>query len=88
MSKLSVKEFPKRVLIFFILLISLLLFSTLAFKFTNNISFKEAFVMTVESLAFIFHAKSGFAKALEIFMAIFGVFLIWWVLWGLFDMLL
>ena len=88
MSNISFREFPRRIAIFLILLVSLLLLSTLAFKFINNVPFKEAFVMTAETLAFIYHSKSGLGKALEIFLSIFGVFLLWWILWGIFDMLL
>ncbi|MBM3233465.1 hypothetical protein FJZ19_00040 [Candidatus Pacearchaeota archaeon] len=88
MSKLSFREFPRRIEIFLILLVSLLLLSTLAFKLINNISFYNAFIMTAETLAFIYHSHSGLGKALEIFLSIFGVFLLWWILWGIFDMLL
>ena len=84
----NVLEFPKRVEIFVILLVSLILIGTIGFKLTANVSFFGAFFMTLETLAFMFHSPSGFGKALEIFLAIFGVFLIWWILWGLFDMLL
>jgi voltage-gated potassium channel len=88
MDKITFREFPRRIEIFFILLVSLLLLSTLAFKFINNITFHDAFVMTAETLAFIYHSHSGLGKALEIFLSIFGVFLLWWILWGIFDLLL
>ena len=84
----EVREFPKRVLIFFVLIVILFLVGTLGFKYSMNLSLSDAFIMTLETLAFMFHAESGFGKFLEIFLAIFGVFLIWWILWGLFDMLL
>lgn len=84
----EIREFPKRVFIFLILLISLLLVGTLGFKLALHSSLRESFIMTLEALAFMFHAESGLGKFLEIFLAIFGVFLIWWVLWGTFDMLL
>ena len=84
----EINEFPKRVLIFLILILALLLVGTLGFKFSMNLSLRNAFIMTLETLAFMFHAESGFGKFLEIFLAIFGVFIIWWILWGLFDMLL
>lgn len=84
----NVLEFPKRVEIFIILLVSLILVGTVGFKLTSGLGFLKSFFMTLETLAFMFHFESGFGKALEIFLAIFGVFLIWWILWGLFDMLL
>ncbi|MBU3913586.1 MAG: NAD-binding protein [Nanoarchaeota archaeon] len=84
----EVREFPKRVLVFLILLSSLLAVGTIGFKLSTGMSFQTSFIMTLETLAFMFHAESGFGKFLEIFLAIFGVFLVWWILWGTFDMLL
>lgn len=82
------KEFPRRIEIFMVLIIMLLLLGTLGFKFAAGMTFKSAFVKTLEVLAFMFTSTSPAVKALEIFLALFGVFLIWWILWGLFDMLL
>lgn len=81
-------EFPKRVEIFVILLIALLAFGTLGFVFLKNLPINEAFIRTTESFAFMFQEQAGPGKALEIFLSLFGVFMIWWVLWSFFDMLL
>jgi len=83
-----VSEFPRRVEIFLFLLIGLIVIGTLGFKLATGSSFFNSFILTLEALAFMFHFDSGPGKFLEIFMAIFGVFLIWWILWSLFDMLL
>ncbi len=84
----NVREFPKRILIFLSLLFALLAVGTTGFKIVYRQTFLDSFLMTFETLAFMFHSSSGVGKLLEIFLAIFGVFLIWWVLWGVFDMLL
>jgi voltage-gated potassium channel len=36
----------------------------------------------------MFQEQSGVGRGLEIFLSLFGVFLIWWVLWSVFDMLM
>lgn len=78
-------DLPKRMLIFFILLASLFGFGTISFKLIDKLSFSQAFVMTVETLAFMMKQEEGLARALQIFLAIFGVMLFWWVLWEVLD---
>lgn len=87
-SEAEVKEFPRRIEIFFILLASLLAFGTISFKLIKNISFKDSFFMTIQSFAFMFGSASGLEKILQIFLATFGLILIWWTLWSVFDLLL
>lgn len=84
----DVKNFPKKVLIFLLLLLSLLAIGTIGFKFILNLSFSEALIVTLESFALVFHPESGAAKALGIFITLFGVILLWWTLWTIFDILL
>ena len=86
--KSKIKEFPKRILIFLILFLALIALGTFGFKFLKNISFSEAFSRTFETLAFMFESETGLVKALEIFLAIFGVMLIWWIFWSFFDLLI
>jgi voltage-gated potassium channel len=88
MSRINVKEFPKRILIFICLLVLLILIGTLGFKFLLKIPLKEAFVVTLESFALISHQDSGIAKFFGVFITLFGVILLWWILWSIFDMLL
>lgn len=78
-------DFPKRLKIFATLFILLIAFGTLTTLIIKELSFKESVDYTFETLAFMFHEEQGPAKYLEIFMAIFGVFLIWWILWSVFD---
>lgn len=84
----KVTEFPRRIMIFIILLASLLILGTISAKIYYKASLHDSFIMTLESLAFMFHDSPGFGKIMDIFLSIFGVFLIWWILWGTFDMLL
>lgn len=84
----EVYEFPRRLKIFAVIFALLLSFGTLSFKFIKNISFHESLIYTLETLAFMFHEESGAARFLEVFLAIVGVFLIWWILWSIADMLL
>ncbi len=79
--------FFRRVQLFLLLLGSLLLFGTLSFALLEDAALPDALILTFETLAFMFHDFEGVAKGLQIFLAIFGVFLLWWILWSGFDML-
>jgi voltage-gated potassium channel len=82
----EIKALPRRIEISLSLIIALLLIGTLGFKFILDISFSQAFITTLESFALMYHAESGAAKAFGISITLFGVILLWWVLWSLFDM--
>lgn len=84
----KIRDFPKRIIIFFSLFFFLLLFSTISYTLIKGVSFFQALILALETLAFMLHSEAGLGKALEIFLAIFGVFLVWWILWSLFDLLL
>jgi len=85
----EIEEFPKRLKIFFFVILFLLVVGTLSFKFITQLSFKQSFIRTIQTLAFIFDDNSILPeRIIEIFLAIVGVFLIWWVLWSVADMLL
>jgi voltage-gated potassium channel len=84
----QVSDLPKRMEIFGFLLVFLLLFGAIGFKFLENLTFTEAIIRTLQTMAFMFEAESGLAKGLEVFLALYGVFLVWWVLWGISDMFL
>jgi voltage-gated potassium channel len=82
------REFSKRFTLFAILLCVILLFGTFAFTLLQNTTPKESLVQTLETLAFMFEDDVPWTITfLQIFLAIFGVFVCWWILWGLFDML-
>lgn len=85
----NIDEFPRRVRIFVKIIFWLLMGGTLGFKIIDGESFKEAFFRTLQTLAFMFEENPTIAeRSLEIFLSIFGVFLVWWVLWSLADMLI
>lgn len=85
----DIEEFPRRIKIFFWVIILLFFFGTSAFMLISEESFKDALYRTAETLAFMFDDSSTTSERfLEIILALVGVFLIWWVLWGFADMII
>ena len=85
----EIKDFPRRLKIFFWVIISLLFMGTLGFRIISEETLNSAFYRTISTLAFMFQSDTSLPERLiEIFLAIVGVFLIWWVLWSIADMLL
>lgn len=78
-------DFPKRLKLFGVLFAGLIVLGSGLTSVIKSYSFRDSLTYTLETLAFMFHDEVGAAKFLEIFLAIFGVFLIWWILWSLFD---
>lgn len=85
----EIEEFPRRLKIFLIVVVCLLTIGSLGFLIIDKSSFNESFFRTIQTLAFIFEDEPSIPeRLLEVFLAIVGVFLIWWVLWSIADMLL
>ncbi|HOW36748.1 MAG TPA: NAD-binding protein [Candidatus Pacearchaeota archaeon] len=85
----EVEEFPRRLKSFVWIIILLILFGTISFRLISEKTFKDAFIRTFQTLAVMFHPDSTTPeRILEIFLALVGVFLIWWVLWSFADMVL
>jgi voltage-gated potassium channel len=85
----EVEEFPRRIKIFFGVIFGLLVAGTIGFSLIDKSSLKDSAFRTLQTLAFIFEDNPEISeRLLEIFLAIVGVFLIWWVLWSVADMLL
>lgn len=85
----EIEEFPRRLKIFFWVIVTLLIIGTLGFRIISEENINSAFYRTVQTLAFIFDDTSSIPeRLLEIFLAIVGVFLVWWVLWSVADMIL
>jgi voltage-gated potassium channel len=85
----GIEEFPRRIKVFFFVIIFILFIGTFGFKIMTGVIFKDALLRTLETLAFIFGENSSISVRLfEVFLALVGVFLIWWVLWSTADMLL
>ena len=85
----EIEEFPRRLKIFLVIFVALFLSGTGGFKVLTQKSLNESFIRTLQTLAFMFEENSPIQeRLLEIFLALVGVFLIWWVLWSVADMLL
>lgn len=85
----EIDEFPRRIRVFFWIIIALFIFGTLGFRLFAEATLADAFYRTAQTLAFIFEEDSTISeRLLEIFLAIIGVFLVWWVLWSVADMIL
>jgi voltage-gated potassium channel len=85
----DIEEFPRRLKIFFLVIFWLLVIGTLGFKLLDGNTLKESFFRTLQTLAVVFEENPTVAeRVFEIFLAIVGVFLVWWVLWSVADMLL
>jgi len=85
----QIEEFPKRLKVFFFVALFVFIFGTLGFKLLTDITFEEALFRTINTLAFEFHENSPLSeRLLEVFLATVGLFLIWWVLWSVADLLL
>ena len=85
----EIEEFPRRLKIFFWVIVSLLVIGTTGFWAMTRVDFGDAFFRTIQTFAFMFAEESSLPeRSLEIFLAVVGLFLVWWVLWSIADMLL
>jgi voltage-gated potassium channel len=81
-------DIPRRIKIFFFLIFFVLLFGTISFSLIEDKPLNKSFIKTLETLAFMFSAQSSLGRFIEIFLALFGVFIVWWIFWSIFDMLI
>lgn len=79
-------KLPKKIFVFFVLIIILFIFGAMGFVIVEGVSFKEGFILTIESLSFVFPDFSVFSKFFGFSLSIVGLFLIWWVLWTFADL--
>ena len=85
----EIDEFPRRIKIFAMIISGLVIFGMIAFALLTGSDLKEGLFRTLQTLAFMFDEDSSvIERLLEIFLAIVGVFLVWWVLWSIADMLM
>lgn len=85
----EVEEFPKRLKVFLWVIIILIIIGTFGFRMISEETLKSSFYRTAKTLAFMFNDDSTiYERFMEIFLAIVGVFLVWWVLWSFADMTL
>lgn len=77
--KLKKTDISKKIITFIIIVLSILIIGTAGFMIIGS-SLKDSFMMTLESLSFMFRTDNGTAKVLEILLAIFGVITLGWIL--------
>ena len=69
----EIEEFPRRLKIFFWIIIFLFIFGTLGFKWVSGETIKSSFYRTIQTLAFMFNENSTISERfMEIFL--FGGF--------------
>lgn len=82
-------EAKRKLLILAVIFIGIFLFGTVSISVIKNISYKDAFLNTLETLAFIHKVEeTGSVKIIQIFLLIFGGFFVWFSLWTSFDVVL
>jgi voltage-gated potassium channel len=84
----AIEKLPRKIIIFFVLILTLFIIGILGYKIIAGKSVFESFIMVLETLAFSFHNLKGIGRALEIFLTTIGVILIWWICWSIFDIIL
>jgi len=71
------------------LLVSLFIIGTLGYTLIKSVPLKQGLVMTLETLSFSSEeATSAIERALQLFLLLFGTFILWFTLWGMFDFIL
>ncbi len=82
----SPQNIAKKLKILMILFLSLLFIVTLVYSNIRNISFSEAFLLTLETLAYDPPDNHTFGeRILQVSLMIFGTFLIWFIFWSAMD---
>lgn len=83
------RDLEKKLKILVVALIFLFGIGTFGFMILAGVSFIEGFTMTIETLVFARDiSEDGILRMLDIALLFFGVFATWWILWGLFDLIL
>ncbi|MEK6918522.1 MAG: NAD(P)-binding protein [Nanoarchaeota archaeon] len=85
----EIEELPKRLRIFFWVILFLFVFGTIGFRVTSEETISASLYRTTHTLAFMFNDDSTIPERfMEMTLAIVGVFLVWWVLWSIADLIL
>ncbi len=78
----------KEIRILIILFVSIILIVTIGFSLVKQVNLHEGLVITLETLSFLHEEETGFARVLQVFLLLFGVFLIWFIMWTTLDLAL
>jgi len=84
--KEEIKKIPRKLIIFLLLILILVAIGVIGFMIINRENIVDAIIETFASFAFMFSEETGMAKALQIFLAIFGVMTLGWIISGFFNM--
>jgi len=90
MDKLSEEFFhiKKEIRILAGIFISIFIVGIIGFILIKNVSFNEALILTLETLAFSHREEQGWGRALQLFLLTVGVILVWFIIWTTFDLML
>lgn len=85
----NIKKLIKKLKLLGGTIILLFFIGTFGFMIFTGAGLIEGFTMTIESLAFAREiSQDGPIRTLELGLFLFGVIIIWWVLWSVFDLIL
>lgn len=84
----NIEKLPRKIFVFIIILFFIFLIGTTGFVLVKGLSFKNAIMMTLQSMAFMFTEERGLAKGLQIFLAIFGVMTLGWIISNALNLIL
>jgi voltage-gated potassium channel len=78
----------RQIIIVILMLFILFFIGTFAYMIIERASISEGLLFTLESLAFVRGKEVGALHIVNLFLILFGVFIMWWVLWWIFDLFL
>src|SRR5574342_482188 len=82
-------EAKRKLLILCLMFVGIFLFGTVSIATIEQISYKEALITTIETLAFMHEVEEkGIIKIIQIFLLLFDGFFVWFSLWTSFDVVL
>ena len=82
-------EGRKRIIILGFLIIVIFVFGSIGFSITKQVSLMDGFIITLETISFTYEGETiGLAKAVKMFLSLFGVIFFWVALWESFDIIL
>ncbi len=82
----NIEKTTKKLKILFLMTVGLFITGIIGFMILGRVDLAGAFSLTVETLAFSKELDTGALRIFELFLMLFGVFIMWWVLWWFFDL--
>ncbi|MEK6907560.1 MAG: NAD(P)-binding protein [Nanoarchaeota archaeon] len=78
----------KEIRILIIIFVLIFVIGIVGFILIKNVTFNEALILTLETLAFSHKEEQGAGRALQLFLLTVGVILVWFIIWTTFDLAL